>query len=146
MLGGKCVDCGTTENLQFDHKDPSKKSFNISCVLSERTFKELEKCELRCGDCHLEKTKNDYLSGVLYPGISEEVCVPIIEKNSGLKWKKDFFIGYSPERINPGDSKRTLTNIIKVISGDTKKTLDIIDNLYSRDYQLYQGFSWYLQI
>ena len=64
MLGGKCVDCGTTENLQFDHKDPSEKSFNISCVLSERTFKELEKCELRCGNCHLEKTKNDFLNGV----------------------------------------------------------------------------------
>ena len=72
MLGGKCVDCGTTKNLQFDHIDPSEKSFNISCVLSERTFKELEKCELRCGNCHLEKTKNDYLSGVLYKGISEE--------------------------------------------------------------------------
>ena len=64
MLGGKCVDCGTTKNLQFDHIDPSKKSFNISCVLSERTLKELEKCELRCGNCHLEKTKNDFLNGV----------------------------------------------------------------------------------
>ena len=72
MLGGKCVDCGTTKNLQFDHIDPSKKSFNIQCVLSERTLKELEKCELRCCNCHLEKTKNDYLSGVLYPGISVE--------------------------------------------------------------------------
>ena len=72
MMGGKCVDCGTTKNLQFDHIDPSKKSHSISCVLSERTLKELEKCELRCGDCHLEKTKNDYLSGVLYPGISKE--------------------------------------------------------------------------
>ena len=64
MLGGKCVDCGTTENLQFDHIDPSKKSFNIACVLSERMLAELEKCELRCGDCHLEKTKNDFLNGV----------------------------------------------------------------------------------
>ena len=69
MLGGKCVDCGTTENLQFDHMDPSKKSFNISCVLSERMLTELEKCELRCGDCHLEKTKNDFLNGV-YDGKS----------------------------------------------------------------------------
>ena len=72
MLGGKCESCGTTKNLQFDHKNPSEKSFNISCVLSERTFKELEKCELRCSNCHLEKTKNDYLSGILYPGISED--------------------------------------------------------------------------
>tara|TARA_Y100001937_G_C7018424_1_gene284246 strand:+ start:44 stop:769 length:726 start_codon:yes stop_codon:yes gene_type:complete len=72
MLGGKCVDCGATENLQFDHTDPSKKSFNIACVLSERMLTELEKCELRCGDCHLEKTKNDWLSGNLYLGISED--------------------------------------------------------------------------
>ena len=64
MLGGKCVDCGTTENLQFDHTDPSKKSFNIACVLSERMLTELEKCELRCGNCHLEKTKNDFLNGI----------------------------------------------------------------------------------
>ena len=72
MLGGKCVDCGTTKNLQFDHIDPSKKSFNISCVLSERTLKELEKCELRCGNCHLEKTKNDWINGHVYKGIAED--------------------------------------------------------------------------
>ena len=72
MLGGKCVDCGTTKNLQFDHIDPSKKSFNISCVLSERTLKELEKCELRCGNCHLEKTKNDWINGHVYKGIVED--------------------------------------------------------------------------
>jgi len=71
MLGGKCVDCGTTEKLQFDHINPLEKSFNIKCVLSERTFKELKKCELRCANCHLEKTKNDYLSGVLYSGITK---------------------------------------------------------------------------
>jgi UDP-N-acetyl-D-galactosamine dehydrogenase len=67
----------------------------------------------------------------VYPGLSEELCVPIIEKNSGFKWKRDFFIGYSPERINPGDSKRSLVNIIKVISGDTKKTLNKINFIYT---------------
>ena len=60
----------------------------------------------------------------VYPGATEEVCVPIIEQVSGLKWKKDFFIGYSPERINPGDREHTLTRITKVVSGDTPATLD----------------------
>ena len=72
MLGGRCVDCGTTKNLQFDHKNPSEKSFNVKSLLTERNLEELEKCELRCGNCHLEKTKNDYSSGIIYPGISED--------------------------------------------------------------------------
>ena len=59
----------------------------------------------------------------VYPGATEEICIPIIEKISGLKWKKDFFAGYSPERINPGDKERTLTKIVKVVSGDTPETL-----------------------
>ena len=66
----------------------------------------------------------------VYPGATEEVCIPLIEKYSGLKWKKDFFVGYSPERINPGDKERTLTKIVKVVSGDTPKTLKTISNVY----------------
>jgi UDP-N-acetyl-D-galactosamine dehydrogenase len=60
----------------------------------------------------------------VYPGATEEVCIPILEKHSGLKWKQDFWVGYSPERINPGDKERSLTKIIKVVSGDTPATLD----------------------
>lgn len=67
----------------------------------------------------------------VYPGLTEEICIPIIEKISGLIWKKDFFVGYSPERINPGDTKKSLTNITKVVSGDTKKTLKFLDEIYS---------------
>ncbi len=67
----------------------------------------------------------------VYPGATEEVCIPIIEKFSGLRWKKDFNVGYSPERVNPGDKEHTITNITKVVSGDNNKTLDILDNLYS---------------
>ena len=52
----------------------------------------------------------------VYPGVTEEVCVPILEKNSGLKYNKDFYCGYSPERINPGDKKHTITNISKIVS------------------------------
>lgn len=66
----------------------------------------------------------------VYPGATEEVCIPLIEKHSGLKWKKDFFVGYSPERINPGDKERTLTKIIKVVSGDTPETLKTVAEIY----------------
>jgi UDP-N-acetyl-D-galactosamine dehydrogenase len=66
----------------------------------------------------------------VYPGATEEVCIPLIEKHSGLKWKKDFFVGYSPERINPGDKERTVTKIIKVVSGDTPETLKMVSEVY----------------
>ena len=67
----------------------------------------------------------------VYPGATEEICIPIIEKHSGLKWKQDFFVGYSPERINPGDKERTVTKITKVVSGDTPKTLAKVAEIYS---------------
>jgi len=66
----------------------------------------------------------------VYPGATEEVCIPVLEKYSGMKWKKDFFVGYSPERINPGDKEHTLTRIVKVVSGDTPKTLEAVAELY----------------
>ncbi|MFN3988408.1 MAG: nucleotide sugar dehydrogenase [Rhodocyclaceae bacterium] len=67
----------------------------------------------------------------VYPGATEEVCIPIIERESGLKWKQDFFVGYSPERINPGDKERTLTKIVKVVSGDTPETLAKVRDMYA---------------
>ena len=67
----------------------------------------------------------------VYPGATEEVCIPILEKHSGKQWKKDFHIGYSPERINPGDKEHTLTRIVKVVSGDDAATLDAVAKLYS---------------
>ncbi|MBU3564437.1 nucleotide sugar dehydrogenase [Polynucleobacter sp. MWH-HuK1] len=66
----------------------------------------------------------------VYPGATEEICIPLIEKHSGLKWKKDFFVGYSPERINPGDKERTVTKIVKVVSGDTPETLKTVSAVY----------------
>src|SRR5574343_670938 len=66
----------------------------------------------------------------VYPGATEEVCIPILEKESGKSWKKDFFVGYSPERINPGDKERTVTKIVKVVSGDTPETLAKIQDIY----------------
>ncbi len=66
----------------------------------------------------------------VYPGATEEVCIPVLERESGLKWKTDFFVGYSPERINPGDREHTLTKILKIVSGDTPETLDKVARLY----------------
>ena len=67
----------------------------------------------------------------VYPGVTEDVCAPILEEVSGLTFNKDFTCGYSPERINPGDKKHTITKIKKVTSGSTPKTAEIVNNLYS---------------
>jgi len=66
----------------------------------------------------------------VYPGATEEVCIPILEKMSGLTFNKDFFAGYSPERINPGDHKHRLPTIVKVTSGSTPEIAEFVDNLY----------------
>ncbi len=66
----------------------------------------------------------------VYPGATEEVCVPILEKISGLTFNKDFYVGYSPERINPGDKQHRVTNILKVTSGSTPEIADKVDALY----------------
>jgi UDP-N-acetyl-D-galactosamine dehydrogenase len=66
----------------------------------------------------------------VYPGATEEVCIPLLEKHSGLKWKEDFHVGFSPERINPGDKEHTLTTILKVVSGDDEPTLERVAQLY----------------
>ena len=68
----------------------------------------------------------------VYPGATEEVCVPVLEQRSGLRWRQDFFVGYSPERINPGDKNHTLTRITKVVSGDSAQTLEAVAQLYAQ--------------
>ena len=67
----------------------------------------------------------------VYPGATEEECVPVLEKFSNLKFNEDFFCGYSPERINPGDKEHTITKIKKITSGSTKKVADIVDDVYA---------------
>jgi len=76
--------------------------------------------------------KNDIVvyESTVFPGATEEECVPILEKKSNLKFNKDFFVGYSPERINPGDKEHTLTKIVKVTSGSTNDSAILIDKLY----------------
>ncbi|HIE56026.1 MAG TPA: nucleotide sugar dehydrogenase, partial [Chromatiaceae bacterium] len=78
----------------------------------------------------LKKGATVVFESTVYPGLTEEVCVPILEQESGLKWKQDFHVGYSPERINPGDKVHRLTTIVKVVSGDDEECLEAVAKLY----------------
>ena len=79
---------------------------------------------------HLKRGATVIYESTVYPGATEEICIPELERASGLTWKRDFFVGYSPERINPGDREHMLTNVIKVVSGDTPETLAKVAALY----------------
>ncbi len=79
---------------------------------------------------NLKRGATVVFESTVYPGATEEVCVPVIEQHSGMIWKRDFFVGYSPERINPGDKDRTLTKIVKVVAGDTPETLERVAQVY----------------
>ncbi|MDB4072529.1 nucleotide sugar dehydrogenase [Gammaproteobacteria bacterium] len=79
---------------------------------------------------YLQEGDTVIFESTVYPGATEEVCVPILESSSNLEFNKDFFIGYSPERINPGDKEHRLPDIQKVVSGSNLQTLDFVDNLY----------------
>ncbi|OWQ93576.1 GDP-mannose dehydrogenase [Roseateles aquatilis] len=81
---------------------------------------------------HMKRGAVVVYESTVYPGATEEVCIPVLERESGLKWKQDFFVGYSPERINPGDKEHTLTKILKIVSGDTPETLDIVARTYEK--------------
>ena len=80
----------------------------------------------------LKKGDVAIFESTVYPGATEEVCVPIMESASGLTFNKDFFVGYSPERINPGDKQHRVTTILKVTSGSTPEAADFIDTLYQK--------------
>ena len=79
---------------------------------------------------HMKKGAIVVYESTVYPGATEEVCIPLLEKHSGMKWLKDFHVGYSPERVNPGDKERTITRIVKVVSGDDAATLDTVAEVY----------------
>jgi UDP-N-acetyl-D-galactosamine dehydrogenase len=79
---------------------------------------------------HMKRGAIVIYESTVYPGATEEVCIPVLEKFSGMKWKDDFHVGFSPERINPGDKEHTLTNVMKVVSGDDQETLDRVAAMY----------------
>jgi UDP-N-acetyl-D-galactosamine dehydrogenase len=84
---------------------------------------------------HLKPGAVVVYESTVYPGATEEVCIPELERSSGKRWKQDFFVGYSPERINPGDREHTLTRVLKVVAGDSPDTLDRVARLYERIVQ-----------
>lgn len=84
----------------------------------------------RCAGQNMKKDTVVIYESTVYPGATEEVCIPVLERESKMTWKEDFFVGYSPERINPGDREHTLTKVRKVVSGDTLDTLDKVAALY----------------
>jgi UDP-N-acetyl-D-galactosamine dehydrogenase len=77
----------------------------------------------------------------VYPGVTEEICVPILEEESNLEWKEHFFVGYSPERINPGDKEHTLTTTTKIVAGDSNYTLNNLDYIYGKITKTYRAQS-----
>lgn len=139
-------------NLDFNKKDLSK----IKTIKFSSEIKDLKNvnCYIICTPTPITKLKKPNLKPLLdasrivgkvmkigdlviyestvYPGCTEEKCVPILEKNSGLKFNKDFFCGYSPERINPGDKKNVLSKVKKITSGSTPKISNIVDKLYNQ--------------
>ena len=79
---------------------------------------------------HMKRGAIVVYESTVYPGATEEVCIPLLEEHSGMKWKHGFHVGYSPERVNPGDKERTITKIVKVVSGDDEATLKTVGDLY----------------
>lgn len=92
-------------------------------------FGPLESASITVGK-HLKPGAIVIYESTVYPGATEEICVPLLEEHSGMRWGKDFHVGYSPERINPGDQSHRFTQITKVVSGDDADTLEQVANLY----------------
>jgi len=93
-------------------------------------FSPLISASVTVGTC-MKKGAIVVYESTVYPGATEEICIPVLEKHSGMKWKKDFHVGYSPERVNPGDKERPITKIIKIVSGDDAETLKVVSEVYS---------------
>ena len=143
---------GIDRNLEFDQNDLLTKK-NLNFTYYEKDLKSAN-CYIITVPTPIDKFKNPDLKPLLkatkmiskiiknediiiyestvYPGCVEEVCVPVLEKNSKLRFNQDFFCGYSPERINPGDKKHTIANIKKITSGSTIEVAEVIDKLYNQ--------------
>ncbi len=127
---------GLSINFTHDHNELRKARFHIIAVPTpiapDRTpdLKPVKGASEIVGK-NLQKGSVVVYESTVYPGVTEEVCVPILEKESGLKCGVDFKVGYSPERINPGDKEHTVENIIKIVSGMDDEALDVIAGVYS---------------
>lgn len=124
--------------LRFSHNVDDLKSCNVYIVTVPTPIDQFKAPDLtpliKASEMIGKVLKADDIviyESTVYPGCTEEECVPVLEKNSKLKFNLDFFCGYSPERINPGDKVNTLTKIMKVTSGSTLEIADVVDALYS---------------
>ncbi len=120
-----------------DLKNCSTYIVTVPTPINSKNKPELKYIKKATIDIGKKIKKNDLViyESTVFPGMTEEYCVPILEKISKLKFNKDFYCGYSPERINPGDKKRKLKNIIKIVSGSNIKTLNRVNNLYKKIIQ-----------
>jgi UDP-N-acetyl-D-galactosamine dehydrogenase len=126
-----------SKNLLFTHEVDDIKNCNFYIITVPTPIDEHNQPDLRPIISATELISKVLKKGdivvyesTVYPGCTEEICAPIIEKNTSLILNKDFFLGYSPERINPGDKIHTVSNIVKITSGSTKKSANLIDDLY----------------
>ena len=125
--------------IKFTNNKDDIKNCNVYIVTVPTPVDEFKKpnlsyLELSCKTIGLYLKKNDIVifESTVYPGVTEDFCVPILEKFSNLKFNNDFFCGYSPERINPGDKLHTIDKIVKVTSGSTEESSIFVDNLYKK--------------
>ena len=127
----------TSKNIIFTYNEKDISNANIYIVTVPTPITKKKKPDLtalksasRLVGSKLRKGDFVIYESTVYPGCTEEICLPLLEKNSNLKLNSDFYLGYSPERINPGDKKRSLTKIIKVTSGSNKFAAKFINDLY----------------
>ncbi len=127
-----------------DQNEISKSNFIIACVptpinkAKQPDLSFIEDVSKLIGK-HLKKNSIVVYESTVYPGVTEEICAPILENNSGLKCGVDFKIGYSPERINPGDKIHTIDKVIKIVSGMDEESLKTIDYVYSKITQTHKA-------
>ncbi len=132
------VELSSASNLSFTNEFEKLKAYNIYIVTVPTPIDKFKKPDLtpllsasKTVGKVLKKGDIVIYESTVYPGCTEEDCVPVLEKESGLKFNKDFYCGYSPERINPGDKINTLTKILKITSGSTPEIGDFVDQLYN---------------
>ncbi len=128
----------TSTSIQFTAEPQELKKANFIIICVPTPIDTYNKPDLYCMESASKVVGENLSPGAIvvyestvYPGVTEEVCAPILEKTSGMKCGVDFKIGYSPERMNPGDKQRTVNKIVKVVSGMDKESVEIIDSVYS---------------
>ncbi len=126
-------------NIEFRDKIRDKEKFKFIIVAVPTPVDKLKNPDLsflvsasEFAGRHIAKNGVVIFESTVYPGATEEVCIPVIEKESGLKWKRDFWVGYSPERVNPGDKEHSIDKVVKIVSGDTPQTLELIASVYGK--------------